>query len=52
MINRIFYNWKTSLVGLGLIVASFVAVYMGKSTLTEVSGFLLAAFPFLYSKDK
>lgn len=51
MIDRLFKNWKTTTVGLLMLVASFVLVYLGKSTLTEVGAFMGVGFALLFTKD-
>jgi hypothetical protein len=51
MIERIFVNWKTTVIGVVLIGGSFGAVYTGNAKLSEVSAFIIAAFPFFYMKD-
>ena len=51
MIERIFTNWKTTIIGIVLIGGSFGAVYSGNAKLSEVAGFIIAAFPFFYMKD-
>ena len=52
MIDRIFKNWKTTTLGIGVIIASFVLVYLEKTTLSEVSVFLSGGFLMLFIKDK
>lgn len=51
MIDRLFKNWKTTTVGLLMLVASFVLVYLGKTTLTEVGAFMGVGFALLFTKD-
>lgn len=51
MINRIFQNWKTTLVGLGLIIAGVVLVWFEKATLSEVSVFFATGLLALFVKD-
>ena len=51
MIDRLFKNWKTTTIGLLMLVASFVLVYLGKSTLTEVGAFMGVGFALLFTKD-
>lgn len=51
MINRIFKNWKTTLVAVGIIAICSVTVYLGKSTWTEVGAFIGIAFGLLFSND-
>ena len=52
MIDRIFYNPKTTLLGLILMVLCFIALFMGRATLTEISVFLMGGFALLFSTDK
>jgi hypothetical protein len=52
MIDRIFKNWKTTTLGISLIIASFVLVYLEKTTLSDVSLFLGGGFMMLFIKDK
>ena len=52
MIDRIFKNWKTTMLGVGIIVASFSLVFFEKATLSEVSVFLGGGFVMLFVKDK
>ena len=51
MFDRIFNNWKTSTLGLGLMGASFAFVFWGMATLGEAGGFLGVAFTLLFAKD-
>lgn len=51
MIDRIFKNWKTSLLGLILILSAITSVYMKLSTWTEVSSFLGLSMALFFSKD-
>jgi hypothetical protein len=51
LIDLIFVNWKTTTVGLGLMVAAFVLVAMGMASLSEVGGFFAIALPLLFIKD-
>jgi hypothetical protein len=52
MLNRIFKNWKTTAVGIGILVCCFTLVAYGKASLTEMGLFYPAAIIFLLSKDK
>jgi hypothetical protein len=52
MIERIFKNWKSTTLGVGAIIASFVLVYLEKTTLSEVSLFLGGGFMMIFLKDK
>ena len=40
MIDRILKNWKTTVLGLAILITCFILVFMEKSTLTEVSVFI------------
>lgn len=51
MIDRILRNWKTTAVGLTVLLLCFVAVFAGKATLTEVSLFVGGGLFVLFSKD-
>lgn len=54
MIDRIFNNWKSSMVGVFLLVVPLVLVYFEKATLSEVGVFWGVALTliFFYKKDK
>ena len=52
MIDRIFRNPKTTLIGLILMVVCFIALFLEKATLTEISVFLMGGFALLFSTDK
>ena len=51
MIDRIFRNKKTTIIGIIIMVLSFVFVWFEKATLTEVSVFLTGGFAMLFMKD-
>lgn len=51
MIDRILKNWKTTILGLSILVTCFILVFLGKATLTEVSIFICGGFFVLFSKD-
>ena len=51
MIERIFKNPKTTILGLIIIMLCFVMVFMEKATLTEVSVFMIGGFSVLFLKD-
>ena len=51
MIDRIFRNPKTTLLGLILMVVCFIALFLEKATLTEISVFLMGGFALLFSTD-
>ena len=49
--KRLFKNWKTTTLGVSLIIACLVLVYFEKATLTEMSAFLAGGFYFLFKND-
>jgi hypothetical protein len=51
MKKRIFKNWKSSLVGLGLIAIATAALLTGKCTLTEWGLFLPTGLFMIYAQD-
>lgn len=51
MFDRIFNNWKTSVLGIILMCASFAFVFWEKATLTEAGAFLGVAFALFFTKD-
>ncbi len=51
MKERIFKSWRTSVLGIGLILISIVAVFLGKATLTEAALVLPVAFTLMFIKD-
>ena len=51
LIERIFGNPKTTLLGLIIIGLCFVLVFYEKATLTEVSAFMMGAFALMFFKD-
>ena len=51
LIERIFKNWKTTLLGLAMIVACFVLVFIEKATLSEASMFIVGGFSMLFLRD-
>lgn len=52
MYDRIFKNWKTSLLGLIILAVGFLLVWSGKTTLSELSIFLVASLPLFLTNDK
>lgn len=52
MFDRVFNNWRTSVLGLVLLSACFAFVLLGKATLTEAGGFCGVSFALFFSKDK
>jgi Na+/alanine symporter len=51
LIERIFKNPKTTILGLLIIALCFVLVWGGRATLTEVSTFMVGAFALMFLKD-
>jgi len=51
LVDLIFVNWKTTTLGVSLMVASLVLVGMGMANLSEVGGFFAVALPLLFMKD-
>ena len=51
LIDLIFVNWKTTTVGLGLMLVAFTLVAINKASLSEVGGFFAIALPLLFIKD-
>jgi len=52
MINRIFVHWKTSLLGIAILITCFVFLWFEKVTLQDISLFLCGGFALLFAKDK
>jgi len=51
MKERVFKNWRTSLLGAILIVGALAAVFVGRATLTEAALVLPVAFTLIFIKD-
>jgi len=51
VIERVFRNRKTTILGLLILIISFILVWFEKATLTEVSLFLTGGFAMLFVKD-
>jgi uncharacterized membrane protein len=51
MKKRLFSNYITTILGLGLLILCGVLLYQQKSTAGELSGWLTVALLFLRSKD-
>ena len=51
MINRIFRNPKTTVIGLILISFGGILVWFEKASLTEFSAFIMGGFALIMSKD-
>ena len=50
--ERIFSNWKTTTLGVGLLIAGLILVWFEKATLPEFAAFVSGALLLLISKDK
>jgi len=50
--ERIFANWKTTLLGVTVLIAGLVLVYLEKASLAELTAFVSGALVLLISKDK
>jgi hypothetical protein len=51
LIERIWKDPKTTVLGLLIVGLCFVLVFFEKATLTEVSAFLMGAFALMFLKD-
>jgi hypothetical protein len=51
MKNRVFKNWKTSVLGLLLLAISTIAMLTGKASMTEFYISLPTILGFIYVKD-
>ncbi len=51
MIDRILKNWKTSSIGIGLMLIGFALVYFEKATLTEFGVFFSTGIIALFMND-
>lgn len=51
MKDRVFKNWRTSLLGLALIGVSTAALFMGYATFEQFAAFLPFCLGFIYVKD-
>lgn len=51
MIERLFRNPKTTIIGLLVLVVSFLFVWFGKATLSELGVFIVGGFSMLFLKD-
>jgi hypothetical protein len=52
LIERLFRNPKTTLLGLILISLCFLLVFLERASLTEVSTFMVGAFAYYFSKTQ
>lgn len=50
-VDRVFKNWKTSMVGVIIMGGSIGTVFTGKATLTEAGAFIVLAIGFFFLKD-
>jgi hypothetical protein len=51
MKERLILNWKTTLIGLGILLVGSIALFLGKVTGFEFIGFITTAIPLLVAKD-
>jgi hypothetical protein len=51
MIDRIFNNWKTTLIGLAIIVGSIALVYLQRAALSEALAFITGGVALFFTKD-
>ena len=51
MIDRVFKSWKTTTLGIGIIVASLVLVYLNRAELTEALAFITGGVGLIFAKD-
>ena len=49
--ERIFSNWKTTILGVAVLICGFALVYMEKASLAELTAFISGALVLLISKD-
>ena len=49
--ERIFSNWKTTALGITVLICGFALVYMEKASLAELTAFVSGALVLLISKD-
>jgi hypothetical protein len=52
LVERIFKNWKSTLIGALIIIGALAAVYAGKATLTEAGAFIVGGITLFFIKDK
>lgn len=52
LIDRIFKSWKTSLIGLLVILGSLGLVYAEKASLTEALAFIVGGIGLFFIKEK
>jgi hypothetical protein len=51
MIDRLFRNLKTTIIGSVVLITCFVFVWFGKSSLSELGVFVVGGFTMLFLKD-
>lgn len=51
IIDRVFKNWKTSLIGILILGGSLATVFVGKASLTEAGAFIVMGIGFFFLKD-
>ena len=51
MTERIFKNWKTSIIGVIILGIAGLAVFTDRATLAEASAFMIAGFGLFFLKD-
>jgi hypothetical protein len=49
--ERIFSNWKTTVLGVAVLICGFALVYMEKASLAELTAFISGALVLLIAKD-
>lgn len=52
LIERLFFSWKTTIIGMSILAVCFLLVFLEKASLTEVSTFTLGGFYLLFIKDE
>ena len=50
MYDRLFKNWKTTLLGILIILAGLTLVFFEKATLTEATPFLIGVYAVIYKR--
>jgi hypothetical protein len=51
MKERLIKNWKTTVIGLAVLLIGVIALFLGKITGYEFLGFVTTSFPLLVAKD-
>lgn len=52
MYHRLFENWKTSCLGIGLMLISLALVWLGKASMSDCGTFIGGAMVLFFSKDE